>query len=655
MNPRDLRTREEFGSYILLKKLFEDPMGETFRAGKTGRDGLEEVLLLRVFNGPGVDAERLWSRLLDRRPVQEALKSPNLGHGIDLGRVRNVPYVAYEYISGKPLSNLMAKAEHDRSPIPTDLALLIAERIALGLTVGYETRVNDQRLHHGFLAPHLVMLGNEGDIRVLGYEAAPGLREQARSGALASEFARYLSPEALAGQAVHKADDVYSLGAVLFELLTGRRATTGAGANQVTGTVLAAEGSPLPEEVAQLLRRSLSPQAERIPDVMAWHKALSKLMADGQYRPTTFNLAFFMHNLFRDEIEAESKEIEKEKTLVGPARDLIAPAAPPPAAATAPPSPAAAPAFQGFEATDHGTTKPGPNKALLGAIAALVLVGAGAGIYFGFLRGDKATPAATPPTDETITVPESLDPAATPPAESAPAQQPAGISQEELRAQLEQLVAERYAVAEKNLRAQYDDKIKSLQTSLEQAQRQPERPAQPATVPVTPAAGAGTPPAGAAAGGEAATPSAANPPSGPAATPAQPSQEPAASPPPAPVRNEPAPPPTAAPARQQVRVGDLVDTGTPGLVQAKLRSMTDPRYPPAARQLNKSTGVVAVRVRVLVDENGRVARAELSGSDPGYGFVDAAIAAARSARFDPATVNGVRVKMWTVMRVDFKP
>ena len=42
---------EEFGKYLLLKKLSEDPLGETFRAGRVGKEGMEQIVLLRVFNG----------------------------------------------------------------------------------------------------------------------------------------------------------------------------------------------------------------------------------------------------------------------------------------------------------------------------------------------------------------------------------------------------------------------------------------------------------------------------------------------------------------------------------------------------------------------------------------------------------------------------
>ena len=83
---------EEFGKYLLLKKLTEDPLGETFRAGRVGKEGMEQVLLLRVFNGKGVDGEKLWQKASGRAAIQQALKSPNIGSGVDLGRVRSFPW-----------------------------------------------------------------------------------------------------------------------------------------------------------------------------------------------------------------------------------------------------------------------------------------------------------------------------------------------------------------------------------------------------------------------------------------------------------------------------------------------------------------------------------------------------------------------------------
>ena len=215
---------EEFGKYLLLE---ETDRGSARRdlPRRPGRQegGMEQVVLLRVFNGKGIDGEKLWARVSGRAAVQEILKSPNIGNGVDLGRVRSFPYTAYDYISGKSLATVFAQSARQHSPIPTDHALLIAERLALALAAAYESRVQDERVLHGFVVPHLVMISNEGETRLLGFEVAPGLRDLAAGGWQDAALRPYLSPEALSGAPTARADDVYSLGAILFELLTGER------------------------------------------------------------------------------------------------------------------------------------------------------------------------------------------------------------------------------------------------------------------------------------------------------------------------------------------------------------------------------------------------------------------------------------------------
>ena len=403
-----MNQREQFGNYILFRKLAEDPLGETFRAGRIGKQAVERVVLLRVFNGQGIDAQRLWGRLRTRGGVQQVLRSPNLAEGIDAGEVRGVPYVGYDYVSGKTIANLLEQAEKKRRPVPLDHALLIVERMAQGLAVAYETRFGDERVVHGFVVPHFVLLSGEGETRVMGIEAGPGLREAASGPAVHQAFARYLSPEALAGEPVNKTDDVYSLGVLLYELLTNRRlpppAATGYGP-VVDDAMVAGEGSPLQPEIATLLKKALAHREQRWPDIGSFHKALAKVMSDGAYNPTTFNLAFFMHSLFREDIERETQEIEAEKKIQvpiqAPAPQVAGAHATP---ATVRPPAAAAPAgpVQGgrapIESTSAGVSPSGGgNKGLLyGGIAAAVLLLAG-GAYFLMGRTPAAPPSKSPP------------------------------------------------------------------------------------------------------------------------------------------------------------------------------------------------------------------------------------------------------------------
>jgi protein TonB len=108
--------------------------------------------------------------------------------------------------------------------------------------------------------------------------------------------------------------------------------------------------------------------------------------------------------------------------------------------------------------------------------------------------------------------------------------------------------------------------------------------------------------------------------------------------------------PVQAPVRK-VQYGDLVSAG-PGVTAPRLTSRLDPRYPAAAQRLNKAA---QIDIRVLVDENGRVTDAQRSGPKAGFGFDEAALEAAKRATFSPPVKDGVRVKMWSTLRVAFQP
>lgn len=648
-----MNTREQFGKYLLLKKLTEDPMGETFRAGLLGSKGMERVALLRIFNGQGLDGNRLWQAVESRSAVQEALKSPNIGEGIEMGQIEGIPFVAYDYVSGKNMAKLLEQAAKKRNFVPAEHALLITERIALALASATETRFGGERILHGFLVPHLTIISNEGETRLLGFEYGPGLRSFAQNPVIRQHFGRYLAPESLAGAAPHQMDDIYSLGVILFELLTGRPLPPPGqdGFNTVIDQgVVATEGTPIPAELAALLKQSLVPRDHRIKDVSTWHKTLNKYMFEGQYNPTTFNLAFFMHNLFRQEIEKESQEIEVEKTLPVPTvqdrRELtgtgVVAAAPPPVPDQAPPGEgtAAGEKTENFIPEYAKDEKKSNTGMIIGLVAAALIAVAGAG-YFMTQGGDKGAPAAA----------EAAPPP--PPAVEKPAEpEYTGPTEEEIKAQIAELVGQQSSLLEQ----QYEDKLKQLENQLETARKEEEARAarlaeeeRQRIAAEEEAARQAEEEKIAAAEAEAAA-KAAEEQKLKEAEAAKLAEAEAAKPKP-----EPAPAPAAVapkpePAKAQVRRGDLVAPG-PGVRAPEPTRKITPRFPEMAKRFNKTRATV--QVKLLIDENGKVLKAELASEPQKFGFDSEALKAAKRSQWKPATKNGVPVKMWKTLTVEF--
>ena len=633
-----MTSREQFGPYLLLKKLADDALGETFRAGKVEGQTIEQVLLLRVFDGQGLDGGQLWQEVAERGDkIQQGVKSPNIGNGADFGELEGVPFVAYDYISGTDVASLMTQADKQMSPLPVDHALLITERVSLGLAAAFEARLGDQRVLHGFLVPDLVMISSEGEARLLGLEVGAGLRALAPMSPAVLSFGRYLAPEALEGKPPHKSDDVYSLGILLFELLTGKQALEGS--DQATAALhtamVAHDDEPIPAPIIQLLEKSLAPREQRIGDPVAWHKQLSQLMIEGQYNPTTFNLAFFMHSLFRDEIERENREMASERNLEAQAKTMAIPILD-----------ARDPAVQGSsqpEGVATGVTplptesaKKGKTGLLAAAAIVLALIAAGAYYYFVVQGKGKATEVA-----------EVTEPAA---------QQviPTGPTQEEIQADLDRLqqemasaLDEKSKAMEQQLAEQYEGRLRELeneynrqQDALAEKKRQEEaaeekrKAAEEAEQKRQEEEAARIAEEEAQKAAEAAKPKPQD----------QVAQIQNAPPPPPPVA-KPEPPP-----EPRVRVGELVQPG-PGVVPPKILKQETPTFPPAARRLlRRDTTVV---VRVLVDERGRVIEAERESEKAGLGLDEAAIDAAKKFQFKPATKQGVPVKMWRSLRFAF--
>ncbi len=377
------------------------------------------------------------------------------------------------------------------------------------------------------------------------------------------------------------------------------------------------------------------PREQRIADAVTWHKTLSKLMIDGHYSPTTFNLAFFMHNLFRDEIERESQEIQAEKKLELPKKPAPAPVVPVAAAAPATSASARHAATDMREttgvrqgtlpgtrmppaATARSSAEPSKKGLWIGIAAALLLAWpVAAGSSSAARAAARRPPAGTPPPAALSTTQPAAMPGTVLPGGRRGPRRAGRTHAEEIQAQIQPMFEARQKEMEAKLKTQYDDRIKELQKQLEDSRRagtaEASRPAyqEPAPAPAVTETKKPEPAPAAPAVTEIKKPEPA------------PAQTVPAVPAPAPQEEKPAPA-AAAPAilsrpprqrQQQVQVGDLVQPG-PGVTSPKLTSKLDPRYPPAAQRMKRAA---QVDIKVLVDEKGRVLDAERSAPRPASG------------------------------------
>ncbi|HEY6553787.1 MAG TPA: TonB family protein [Vicinamibacteria bacterium] len=304
--------REKFGKLVLLEESDASGLGQEYRAAKLGPAGLEKIVtILRL--GPAISSHADIARsLMDQAKVAAQLQNPHILKIFGIGKVEQTYYISYEFTEGKSLGAILERCRQESFPLQIEHSLLIASKVCSALEYAHGRKSDSGRFFHGFLTPGSILVSYEGEIRVKGFGYWPSrVRE-----VLASEDLRYLAPEQRSGPG-EPASDLFALGVILFEALTGQVPSEGVDAQRLASAKLASpqgDDDSIPGPVAEILRRSLAADpADRYPDVADMRKALDTLLFSGDFSPTTFNLAFFMHSLYREDIEREAKRLKEDR------------------------------------------------------------------------------------------------------------------------------------------------------------------------------------------------------------------------------------------------------------------------------------------------------------------------------------------------------
>jgi serine/threonine protein kinase/tetratricopeptide (TPR) repeat protein len=206
---------ERVGAYQIRERIGIGGMGAVYIADRA--DGqFEQTVALKLIKR-GMDTEAILRRFHDERQILARLDHPNIARLLDGGLTDDgLPYFTMEYVDGDPIDRY---CDNNR--------LSINERLGLFLTAVAAVQYAHRNLVvHRDLKPSNILVATDGTVKLLDFGIAKMLDadddELTRTGARLMTPA-YASPEQMAGRPVTTATDVYSLGAVLYELLSGRR------------------------------------------------------------------------------------------------------------------------------------------------------------------------------------------------------------------------------------------------------------------------------------------------------------------------------------------------------------------------------------------------------------------------------------------------
>jgi eukaryotic-like serine/threonine-protein kinase len=220
-----MRKPTPFGPWLLLERVAVGGMAEVFLARRAGQPARRLYALKRMLTHLADDAE-LVTMFLDEARVLAQLSHPAILPLRELGREDGVYYIAYDYLPGKDLKALQQRLKAAGARLPVPVAAWVAARVADALDHAHRrrgARGEALRVVHNDVSPANVLLGFDGSVRIIDFGIAQAaLRERRGEAALRGKLA-YLSPEAVRGLPVDRRADVFSLGVVLHELLTGER------------------------------------------------------------------------------------------------------------------------------------------------------------------------------------------------------------------------------------------------------------------------------------------------------------------------------------------------------------------------------------------------------------------------------------------------
>jgi TonB family protein len=461
--PADKEKGVVFGNYLLLDKIATGGMAELFKARQKGLEGFQRIVAIKRILPHLAANQDFVTMFIDEAKLAAQLNHPNIGHIYDLGKLEDSYFIAMEYVEGKDLRAILKELEERKRTMPVRVVTYIAQKVCEALQYAHTAKDSDGKpmdLVHRDVSPQNIIISTHGEVKLVdfGIAKAASKASHTQTGALKGKLL-YMSPEQAWGKTIDRRTDIFSLGAVMCEMLTGQKLFYGDSEMSILEKVREAKVTPprqlrpeVPEELETIILKALEKDpGNRFNDCRAVQSDLERFAYDEwETLPSAYDAAAFLSEIFPDiyrkeilatlkrapergaergeeergeapgkgrvpksqrgrpapskrekEAKAEEKAAPPPPVPPKPEPKAAEPPPPPPPPKPAPPPPAVSEETTGsrmFGDVVEGGKSKGANKNLLiigGAAAALIVVVIVLAIVMGGKK--KAAPEAQPP------------------------------------------------------------------------------------------------------------------------------------------------------------------------------------------------------------------------------------------------------------------
>jgi serine/threonine-protein kinase len=317
---------QQLGRYQLLDRLAFGGMAEIFRAKTFDSQGNAHLVAIKRVLGHLTTDDDFLKMLVDEAKVSASLRHPNIARVYEFAchRIRGAEeyFLAMEYVDGKDVRTLLDRHRAWKQPIPADHVAWIAAEAATALHAAHTQRdQNGRALHivHRDVSPSNVLLAYAGEVKLcdFGIAKATLTRTQTKTGVIKGKV-KYMSPEQALGRRLDHRSDLFSLGTVIYEMLTLRAPFTAPTEVELIFAVRDAKKPDahqvepkVPVELSEIVNKVMSrSRSARYQSGAELAEALRAFLEHHHpgYRRSHFGR--FMRHIFADDIEKELRILE---------------------------------------------------------------------------------------------------------------------------------------------------------------------------------------------------------------------------------------------------------------------------------------------------------------------------------------------------------
>lgn len=294
-------------------------MAEVYEAAALVAEGVEKPLVIKRILEEHSRDPQYRSMFAEEARIAIGMNHPNVIQVFDFGEVDERLFLAMELVRGKDLGALLARARAGNRPLSAGAAIWVACEVAKGLDYAHRFVSGTTRgVVHRDISPQNILLSADGAVKIGDFGIAKAAsRGGTTVGATVRGKVRYMSPEQIEGGTVDGRSDLFSLGVVLYEMLTGTHAFDGASDYDVLAAVRRARPAPpsrivkMPASLEAVVMRLLSKEPrDRFARGTDLHRELESVAAQEGIRATSIALAEAIAELFPDLVRVSDEHGE---------------------------------------------------------------------------------------------------------------------------------------------------------------------------------------------------------------------------------------------------------------------------------------------------------------------------------------------------------